>query len=287
MILLSHNLKAFVTVVECGTLVAAAKKLGLTQTGLTQRIKTLEKELDSTLFTRSRKGMHLTAEGESILQYCIQANELEGQALSGIKNRGTESEISITLTGPTSVVSARVSEQLLHIYNLYPKLNLNLQLDDSENRIDLLKQAKAHLVIVRPYEVPNEVNSKLLKPDQFVLVGHPSWKGRKLSKIIQEERIIDFHNEDPTTLNYLKKFNLESHIDRPRLYVNENSTLISYFCTGIGYGTLTKEIAKPHLDQKKLILLNNGKFMEDKLALAWYPRKEMPLYFRDIIRAIK
>jgi DNA-binding transcriptional LysR family regulator len=40
--------------------VRAAKKLGITQTGATQRIKALEHSLGVTLFTRSRSGMRLT-----------------------------------------------------------------------------------------------------------------------------------------------------------------------------------------------------------------------------------
>ena len=67
MSLLSPTLEAFWAVVRKGTVQDASHILGITQTGVTQRIRSLEKQLKTTLFTRSRKGMKLTAEGEALL----------------------------------------------------------------------------------------------------------------------------------------------------------------------------------------------------------------------------
>ena len=76
--LLSHNLQAFIAVVEQSTVHGAAKQVNLTQTGVTQRIRALESDLQTTLFLRSRKGMKLTREGEALLRYCRGAVDLEG-----------------------------------------------------------------------------------------------------------------------------------------------------------------------------------------------------------------
>ncbi|MBY0451706.1 MAG: LysR family transcriptional regulator, partial [Bdellovibrionaceae bacterium] len=60
MSLLSPPLEAFWAITRKGTVQDASKILGITQTGVTQRIRALEKQLKTTLFTRSRKGMKLT-----------------------------------------------------------------------------------------------------------------------------------------------------------------------------------------------------------------------------------
>jgi LysR family transcriptional regulator, chromosome initiation inhibitor len=62
--------------------------------------------------------------------------------------------------------------------------------------------------------------------------------------------------------------------------------LIKLFSAGVGFGTLTQEIARPHLASRALIALNGGALMEDPLALTWYPRPQMPPYFRAVISAI-
>jgi LysR family transcriptional regulator (chromosome initiation inhibitor) len=82
--LLDPRLKAFLKISQIGTVFGSADSLGLTQTAVTQRIRSLENELGITLFTRSRKGMRLTLEGQALLQYCKGAEELEGAVFSKV-----------------------------------------------------------------------------------------------------------------------------------------------------------------------------------------------------------
>src|SRR5690348_5299797 len=95
--LLSQNLRTFVSVVRQGTVHGAAAELGLTQTGVTQRIRSLERELETTLFLRSRQGMRMTPEGHVLLRYCRDAEHLEGQALSQIRGGGESEPVFATL----------------------------------------------------------------------------------------------------------------------------------------------------------------------------------------------
>lgn len=285
--LLSSNLQAFLAIVKNGTVHGAAKEIRLTQTGVTQRIRALEKELRTTLFLRSRKGMQLTTEGESLLRYCKGAQELEGSVLAQILGPSKDKAIHVSIFGPTSVMNSRVPEQCENLYLKWPDLYLNIVVDDSSDRLNMVRSGKASLAIVSPEQIPREMDSKKLRPDKYVLVGSPKWKGRRLNDILEKERIIDFDESDTTTLNYLKKFDLISQTKRPRLFVNSNELLIKYFGLGIGFGTLTHEIAKPHLEKGDLILLNGGVAMEDPLALVWYPRPEMPKYFKEIIQSIR
>ena len=68
MSLLSPQLQAFLKVAEQKTVHGAADKLFLTQTAVTQRIRTLETSLGTTLFIRTRRGMALTSEGGALLR---------------------------------------------------------------------------------------------------------------------------------------------------------------------------------------------------------------------------
>src|SRR4051794_16075738 len=85
MSLLPPHLQAFVEISRRQTVIAAAHALGITQTGVTQRIRALESQLSTTLFIRSRRGMRLTPEGEALLRYCEGAAALEGKALARIQ----------------------------------------------------------------------------------------------------------------------------------------------------------------------------------------------------------
>lgn len=279
-------LLAFEKVVELKTVHAAAIDLKLTQAALTKRIRLLESEMGVTLFLRSRKGMTLTGEGKALFQFCKTTSEAEGQLVSLLKGNN-QMEISLTVAGPTSAISSRVSKDCLSLYLKYPFLKLHLRSEDHMNLIEMIRQGIIDLAVVSPERVPNEMDSKMLKPDRYLLVASSKWQGRQLSEILETERVIDFYESDTTTVNYLKKFDLEK-IKRPdRLFVNENEALIRMFSAGIGFGTLTEDIAKPYLDSGDLVKLNRGQAFEDPLALIWYPRHEKVPYFQELLRSIK
>ena len=287
MSLLNHNLQAFMAIVRQTTVHGAAEDIGLTQTGVTQRIRSLEKELGTTLFLRSRKGMQLTQEGEALLRYCKGTEDLEGLVMSQIVGAGIDKPVHVSIVGPTSVMTSRITDLVGDLYSAWPNLHLHLIIDDATDRLKLVRSGNAALAIVPPEQVPNEMDSKMLKPDRYVLVASAKWKGRRLADILENERIIDFEENDPTTMNYLKKFDLIGKVKRPRIFTNNNESIIKLFSRGVGFGTLTQEIAKPYLDSGAITLLNGGAIMEDPLALAWYPRPEMPKYFKAIVQAIK
>lgn len=287
MSLLSQNLQAFMAIVQQSTVHGAAKQLNLTQTGVTQRIRSLESDLGTTLFLRSRKGMQLTQEGQALLRYCKGAEDLEGETLSQITGAGQEQPVYISIVGPTSVMTSRIVDLCSDLYENWPNLYLNFIINDTEDRLNLVRSGKAALAIVPPEQVPNEMDSKMLKPEKYILVASPKWKGRKLADILENERVIDFGESDQTSINYLKKFNLLSKLKKPRLFANNNEAIIKLFSQGVGFGTLTQEIAKQYLDSGRLIQLNGGAVMEDSLALTWYPRSEMPNYFRAVVSTIK
>ena len=61
-------LRAFETVVELGSLNAAARVLNLSEPALSRKISSLEAELDLVLFDRSRRQLHPTETGRAFLQ---------------------------------------------------------------------------------------------------------------------------------------------------------------------------------------------------------------------------
>lgn len=281
----SPLLIAFESVARLGTTHAAAKELHLTQTGITQRIKALEEGLSLTLFLRSRRGMSLTQEGQALLQFCRGSRELEGQFASQVEG-GKRQDVSLTLAGPTSAISTRIAANVEPLYAQFPFLRLHLQSDDHSDLIEKVRRGEADLAVVPPSQVPNEMDSKMLRPDRYLLVGSPKWKGRKLAEILEAERIIDFYESDPTTRRYLAEHGLEAGARADRLFVNENQALIRFFQAGIGYGTLTESVAEPYLKDGSLLPLHKGT-MGDPLALAWYPRPRKMPYFEELLRAVK
>jgi DNA-binding transcriptional LysR family regulator len=55
--------RVFYTVAKCGSLTKASEELYISQPGVSQAIKHLEKQLGGKLFTRTHRGMELTEGG--------------------------------------------------------------------------------------------------------------------------------------------------------------------------------------------------------------------------------
>src|SRR5262245_26386334 len=287
MMIAQAQLPTFVVVAELLNLSAAARKLGITQTGATQRIKSLEQSLGVTLFTRSRSGMRLTEEGRRLWRYCTEVSNLEGQLFSGIKGVGQTREVELCIVGPMSLLAGRVAPRYREIAHKWPSLNLRFVIDSNANRLNQLKRGTCDLAFVFPHEVGLELDSKIVKPVEYVLVATAQWKDRPLKEILETEKLLAYHPGDTTGIDYLKAFRLLDRFKRSRFCVSENITLIRLLELGLGFGVLPKEIADPLIQENKLISLNQGRSYKIPFALAWYPRREMPDYFREIVQLIK
>lgn len=286
MSLLGPQLEAFMAVVKHKTVHGAASSIFLTQTAVTQRIRALEKTLRTTLFIRSRKGMLLTSEGEALLRYCQAAKYLEGDALAKIQGAGVESEIEISISGPTSIMRSRIIPECFSVMKKFPQVLFCFDVNDIENRHQSLRAGQCDFAIIKKEDLTQEMKYKELAPEEYVLVCSKHWKGRKTQDIIKNERIIDFDSTDQLTYNYLKYYNLFDLSQHGRHFANRTEDLALLVSKGFGYTTLAKEFAKPYLDSKQLMVLNKGKTLNIVPILAWYDRPEPPKYFSAIITSI-
>jgi LysR family transcriptional regulator, chromosome initiation inhibitor len=286
MSLLSPQLQAFMAVSQYKTVHAAATELHITQTGVTQRIRTLESRLKTTLFVRSRRGMTLTPEGQALLRYCQATLPLEGQAMAHINDTSQAAEVRICITGPTSLMRSRIIPQCFPVMKKFPNLLMEFNISDKEDRDKSLRQGQAEFAILKSEKVTKELQHKILQPETYVLVCTQKWKHRSLHDIISHERIIDYTPDDDLTFNYLKKYQIFNMAQKERHFVNRTESLSMMLSEGCGYGLLTTEFSQPDVNKKKLMILNQGKTYENTMVLAWYDRPEPPPYFQKIIDSI-
>lgn len=285
--LIDPQLQAFLAIVKHKTVHAAALSLHITQTAVTQRIRTLENKLSTSLFVRSRRGMLLTIEGEALLRYCQEVQELEGETLSSITKMGKEKNAFICMSGPSTIMHARLIPECIPVMQIFPRLLIQFDVNDNNEGTEKLRRGECQFAIVEPNAIYDEMAHKILKPEHYVLVCTSKWKKRKLQDIIKNEKIIDFNVEDNMTFNYLSHYGLLKWANKERYFVNRTDSLAFMLTQEVGYGVLPVEFAKPYIEKKQLIMLNNGKFYPYLLALAWFPRHQPPAYFQALIEACR
>lgn len=286
MSLLSPQLHAFLNIVRYRTVHSAAEALHITQTAVTQRLKVLEQNLNTSLFIRTRRGMRLTPEGEALLRYCQAVQGLEGEALAKIQGAAIETEVQVCITGPTSIMHSRIIAQCFTVLDRFAQLLIHFDITDSEERVKALRAGRCQFAVIQPEQITQDLQSKVLKPEDYVLVCSRRWQSKRLTDIVLTERIIDYNAADQMTFNYLRHYQLPIAETYTRHFVNRTESLAAMIAAGYGYGVLTTEFSKPYIDSGQLIVLNQGKTYQNTLMLAWYERREPPAYFMALRDAI-
>ena len=82
----SDELQIFVSVIECGSISAAAEQAGQTPSAVSRTLSRLEAKLDTTLINRTTRRMDLTEEGKFFFERAklilAQMDELEERLIS-------------------------------------------------------------------------------------------------------------------------------------------------------------------------------------------------------------
>src|SRR4030095_11400267 len=77
----SDLLRCFVAVTDARSFTAAGELIGLTQSGISVRIRNLEERLGRRLFDRTSRQVNLTEDGEVLLSYARRMVDLNDRAI--------------------------------------------------------------------------------------------------------------------------------------------------------------------------------------------------------------
>ncbi|MDV7106029.1 LysR family transcriptional regulator [Vibrio sp. TH_r3] len=125
-------LKTFKTVVDEGSIRKAAEELHTVQSNITNRIKKLERELDTKLFNLIGRNLQLTQNGQKLYQYANQILLLESQAKSAIlHNKSYELRIGM----PETFAAVHMPLALKQLKQNYPLIRPKIYTDTSERLV--------------------------------------------------------------------------------------------------------------------------------------------------------
>ena len=140
-----ESLKAFVQVVESGTLTRAASVLGVATSAVSRRIKDLEAHLGTQLLQRTTRQLRLTAAGETfhvrakgVLQALDEAEAEAGDQASALSG-------ALRLAAPLGFGQSHLAPILLEFAEAHPQVQLDV--DFSDRVVDLV--AEGHDLALR------------------------------------------------------------------------------------------------------------------------------------------
>jgi LysR family transcriptional regulator, chromosome initiation inhibitor len=230
----------------------------------------------------------VTPAGEVLARYCQRALELEAETMPDFSSpQAAMAPVHWVIQGPSTSMRTRVMALATDFLTLYPDVSLGLHIADLESGVERLKNGSTDLLIAERGQIGKEFDSKILKAERYILVATSAWKNRAVEEIVATERIIDFDPSDVMTHRFLEKHGLRKKCRQDRHFVNSTESIADLVISGLGYSVLSEEFSMPFIKKGLLVNLCPDKFFDYKLALAWYPRKQMPNSFRDLVKLIK
>ena len=285
----SKKIKALLSAVEYGSLTAAARELGYTQSGLTHMMNSLEDELGLNLLVRSKNGVHLSPAGQQLREQMenllIAADELEREAERLVQR----SFSTLRLGAYTSVARQWIPSVLAEFRRISPDTDVTVDVGGVAEIYDKLKNDELDCAIVSWHESLCQGLSTVPQTDdelQAVLPSGTCPEGGRfdVSSFAGKEFLMpsaDFHLDiDP-----LFDGDLERIASRVRYTNLDDAAIVSMVEHGLGVSILSELIMRDMNDQVQAVPLNPP--AQRRLCVAMSERRQSDRNIRRFIRCIQ
>lgn len=134
----TDELQVFVTVIDSGSITAAAEKLGQTVSGVSRALTRLENKLDTALVRRTTRRLHLTDEGEAFLLRARAILDAMEEAEESVARGRARPSGRLRVDAASPFMLHCVAPHMTAFSALYPEIRL--ELTSNERIVDLLEQ---------------------------------------------------------------------------------------------------------------------------------------------------
>ena len=160
-------LRAFVAVVETGSVTAAAALLNLTQAAISQQIKRLEELFGTPLFERHHKRLALRPDGERLVTHAHKLIALNDEVWAAMSAQVYEGEVRLGV--PHDIVGPYLPPIHTRFDRAWPRVRVSLKCTTTPQLLELLRKGALDLTLTT--EQRCGANGETLREDELVWTG--------------------------------------------------------------------------------------------------------------------
>lgn len=266
-------MNTFVRVAELGTLSAASRDLGLTQSAVSQQIAGLEKQLGSVLLFRTTRSVTLTASGSRYYQQARQILLAVREAEETLRGLSQGLEGTLRVHAPTGLGQQHIARLAIDFQQRHPGIVMELLLDDRV--ADVVSEGIDVAVRLGTLRAPGTVARRLgalrrvlaASPDYLARHGAP----RTLAELAGHPYIRYSGRGDGAGLTLLGPQGAEVVAVRPAFLANNSFTLIKAIEAGLGIGGAQLPLIQERLADQSLLRVLPGYDFPPMAVHAVYP----------------
>jgi LysR family transcriptional regulator (chromosome initiation inhibitor) len=256
------QVRTLLAAVHDGTFEAAAERLSVTPSAVSQRVKALEQRVGRVLLLRS-KPVRLTASGEVVVRLGRQLARLEQDAAA---------ELGLTdAAGPATLPIAVNSDSLATWFlpaladaalaDGGPGVCFDLHRDDQDHTALLLRQGRVMAAVTSSPEPVQGCSVRPLGRMAYRAYAAPAFAARHLAgvplaEVLGAAPMVVFDRKDDLQDAFLRGLRPGRPTSgQPRTYVPSSESFVAAVAAGLGWGALPDVQAGPHLAAGSLACL--------------------------------
>lgn len=256
----SEQLLTFATVLSEGTLDAAARRLHITPSAVSQRLKALEQSSGRVLLQRSNPAQ-ATEAGEVVLRLARQVAQLEADA--GV-------ELGLGTDGPHLAVPIVVNADSLAVWFLQAlarvpsdlHITFDLHRDDEQHSTSMLRSGTVMAAVTATPEPVQGCRVESLGVMRYRAVAAPAFVDRWFAEGVDGGRLniapaVDFDRKDTYQWAFVESWPGVSQAQQkgPRHYVPASQDFGDAIRVGLGWGLIPEVQCGPDIADGRLIEL--------------------------------
>jgi LysR family transcriptional regulator (chromosome initiation inhibitor) len=267
-----RQLEALNEVIKQKQFVAAADKLAITQSALSQKIKSLEETLGTPVLIRSSP-LRPTVLGEKLIALYRKVLLLEKSTLGEVLEGKTVGYTTVPVAVNTESLSTWFLDAIVPSMQALNIL-IELVIDDQDRTTEFLKAGRVLGCVTSQKTAPNGCKSYELGNMPYLLVCTPGFKkqffGEGISKKSLETAPAAIYGKyDRIHDDFIKKYFPSFNVTKPPYhYIPSPQGLIDLTLKGVCYSLLPKMSVQKLIDQNKMVNLMPGKSYP--LDLYWH-----------------
>src|SRR5712691_3618759 len=165
------DLQLFIAVAEARSITGGALRSHLALASASARIKSLEAGLGTALLKRGRRGIELTAAGESLLDHARIIFHNVDAMRGDLSAYASGARASVHLLANTSGLSEHLPKALAAFLREHPDINVDIEERESTDIAAAIATGAADLGFAAEHTLPDNLERFLFSEDRLMLVA--------------------------------------------------------------------------------------------------------------------
>lgn len=253
---MDSGLQIFIKVVELNSFTKAANVLHMTQPAVSQAVRNLEKEFNTTLLEREHKTFYLNQAGEIVYTYAKEITATYHHMQTLIKELEEDPKGDLIIGASYTIGEYILPEVLSSVYQLYPKIHPQVSINNTQTILNQLLNHDIDIGLVEGNVADERLYTESFMIDQMYVVGsgQKEYNVKSITDLAEENWIIREVGSGTRALT--EKVFEQYHLEPQQCFTFGSTQIIKEVVeSGLGVSLLSKSALVKELQLETIQML--------------------------------